>query len=311
MARTAGRTRPEGSRPAWLAEERRRACGRARPEEPQLREKRDRGGSRILLCVLKQATSKLEGLIRRERRRRETDHFSVLAVTIEERLYLGIGSAHADPEAVGIDPDVDVALRWLALVSHGFESTMTGVSQPLVGAPLSPLLPVRPLAKSKFNYQISRYCRPEKLLVPAEVAEKLEIVSVRVGPSGCGVPIENFDLVPFVRAGELVGYEIVIPEIEAIPGDYLTVVVQNRTRKVALFYVVAVLAILDEKKLLAATLGQAQALSPPDMPLLGEGSVDDSGGNPVGAPAGGDVAQDEATGANDRPVADGDPPADD
>ena len=57
----------------------------------------------------------------------------------------------------------------------------------LIGVPLSDPYPVRPLGKSKFNYRLQHYCRPQKLLVPAVVYEDLLITNVIVGE----VPFEG------------------------------------------------------------------------------------------------------------------------
>ena len=137
----------------------------------------------------------------------------------------------------------------------------------LIGAELSPPRPVRPLGKAKFNYRLNHYCRPEKVLVPAVVAEKLEITRVAVGDVVFGQT--EVELRPVQRSGALVGYEIILPDIEATSGQQLSVSVTNKTRKVALFYMVAVLAILDEQKLLAAAGEQVAALAPPDATTAG------------------------------------------
>src|SRR3990167_4663380 len=136
----------------------------------------------------------------------------------------------------------------------------------LIGVEISPPLPVRPLGKSKFNYRLQHYCRLQKLLVPAAVYENLLVTHVNVGE----VPFEGSDveLRRVDRGGTVIGYELILPEVEVARGQQLSVLVENKTRKVALFYIVAVLAILDEQKLLEAVVGQALELPGSDLSAL-------------------------------------------
>src|SRR3990167_4015379 len=136
----------------------------------------------------------------------------------------------------------------------------------LIGVPLSEPRPVRPLGRAKFNYRLQQYCRPQKLLVPASVYEDLLITDIYVGE----VPFEgsNVELRRVERGGAVIGYEMILPEVEAARGQQVSVLVENKTRKVVLFYVVAVLAILDEQKLLEAVMGQALELPGSDLPAL-------------------------------------------
>lgn len=139
----------------------------------------------------------------------------------------------------------------------------------VIGVALSPPLSVRPLGKAKFNYQLSSHCRPQKLLVPPAVADSLLVTRVLVGD--VSFDGEEVSLSPFERNGKLFGYELVLPETEAARGQQLSVFVTNKTRKVALFYVIAVLAIIDEQKLLAAVGHGAEALAEKSgTPLLGQ-----------------------------------------
>lgn len=128
----------------------------------------------------------------------------------------------------------------------------------LIGVPLSPPRPVRPLGKSKFNYQLNHFCRPEKILIPASVATSLDVTRVQIGE--VLLDTAEWALEPVERNGNFIGYELVLPEVEAAPGQFITVYVENRTRKVALFYMMAVLVLLDEQKLIEAATGEVLSL---------------------------------------------------
>lgn len=134
----------------------------------------------------------------------------------------------------------------------------------LIGVELSPPVFVRAAGRTKFNLQLNGYCRPQMILVPADVAKNLEVTKVSVG-------LVDFDMGEVEmrrveRGGKFLGFNMVLPEVEASRGQHLTVHVVNKTRKAALFYMQAVLAILDERALIAAAMGETRQIAEREAP---------------------------------------------